>query len=566
MIDNIYAASSPIFTKSFLINYHISEEVLIGLVCLLIAVRAFRTCGFKEKYSDVKSSRIFLVGASFFILGSSSLIHAIIHASHANLNLLYQTLLSYSLGLFILILAISVENPRNKVALPLLYIPLLALLHPAAYEQFPFFGQFRPLVWIFIAYLSGIVCILYIGTFYRRRSKRFLFSALGHLIICIGAIFLFFPAQIGSAVWLHGHIMRPVGFVILFFSMTRGELLKMEGSILYRALAAFSILAAIPLLFFGTFVFYDNIAPVTIIGRRVIIFMLLLITLISGLLFGLGMIIRLIKPILQLKNSVDGMVGEGMIKRIPVQSNDEIGELSGAFNDMLARLDNAIEEQERMCRLAATGELAATLAHEIKNPLNAIGGAANYIGKNTKGSLVKEFVSIITSEVSRINKLTTTLMSFSKTAPPSPERNDMNKLVKESLALLSKESPDQQITTKEELAEDLPLTDFDYNQVKQVIINLLINALDAVSEQGEILVKTWYKKNKTYLAVKDNGCGISPEIIQNVFNPFFTTKNRGTGLGLAVSKRIAKEHGGDLTVKSTLGEGSTFTLELPDRK
>ena len=561
-MERLYSLANNILSKDFLLNYHIGEEFLIGFICLLIAVRAFRTIGFSVSGDQVKSSRIFLVGASFFILGSSSLIHAIIHASHSNLNLLYQTLLAYSLGLFILILAISVENPRNKVALPLLYIPLLALLHPAVYEQFPLFGQFRPLVWILIAYLSGIVCMLYIGTFYRRRSKRFLFSALGHLIICIGAIFLFFPAQIGSTVWLHGHIMRPLGFVILFFSMNRKELLKMEGSILYRALAAFSILAAIPLLFFGTFVFYDNISPVTIIGRRFIIFLLLLITLISGLLFGLGMIIRLIRPILQLKSSVDGMVGDGMVRRIPVQGNDEIGELSGAFNDMLARLDNAIEEQERMCRLAATGELAATLAHEIKNPLNAIGGAATYIGKNTKGSLTKEFVSVITSEVSRINNLTTTLLSFSKTASPNPEPTDLNRVVRDSLTLLSKESPDLQVTVIEELAADLPLVNCDYNQIKQVIINLLINAHDAVSKNGEIKVKTWQKKNRTYLAVEDNGSGISAEIIHNIFNPFFTTKTRGTGLGLAISKKIAKEHGGDLTVESTPGEGSTFTLGL----
>jgi signal transduction histidine kinase len=563
-MERLYSLSNNILSRDFLLNYHIGEEILIGLICLLIAIRAFRSTGFSVSGDQVKSSRVFLVGASFFILGSSSLIHAIIHATHSDLNLLYQTLLAYSLGLFILIIAISVENPRNKIALPLLYIPLLALLHPAVYEQFPLFGQFRPLVWILIAYLSGIVCMLYIGTFYRRRSKRFLFSALGHLIICIGAIFLFFPAQIGSTVWLHGHIMRPLGFIILFFSMTRAELLKMEGSILYRALAAFSILAAIPLLFFGTFVFYDNISPVTIIGRRFIIFLLLLITLISGLLFGLGMIIRLIKPILQLKNSVDGMVGEGAIKQIPIQSNDEIGELSGAFNDMLVRLDNAIEEQERMCRLAATGELAATLAHEIKNPLNAIGGAATYIGKNTKGSLTREFVAIITSEVSRINKLTTTLLSFSKTAEPNPEPTDLNKLAKEALYLLSKESPDMQVSLIEDLAEDLSQVNCDYNQIKQVIINLLINALDAVSEQGEIRVKTWHKSNKTYLSVKDNGSGISPEIIHNIFNPFFTTKTRGTGLGLAISKKIAREHGGDLTVESTPGEGSTFTLVLND--
>ena len=144
MIDSIYSVSSSIFSRSFLLNYHIGEEIFIALICLLIAVRAFRSSGFKITGDQIKSSRIFLVGASFFILGSSSLIHALIHATHSDLNLLYQTLLAYSLGLFILIIAISVENPRTKVSLPLLYIPLLALLHPSAYEQFPLFGQFRP--------------------------------------------------------------------------------------------------------------------------------------------------------------------------------------------------------------------------------------------------------------------------------------------------------------------------------------------------------------------------------------------------------------------------------------
>jgi len=564
-MEEIYSLPNDIFSREFLLQYHNGEEILIGIVCLLIAIRAFRTSLIKNTGNQGKSSRIFLVGASFIILGCSSVIHATIHATHADLNLLYQTLLGYSLGLFILIIAISAENPRNKISIPLLYIPLLVLLHPALYEKFPFFGQFRPLVWILVAYLSGIVCMLYIGTFYRRRNKMFLFSAFGHLIICIGAIFLFFPAPIGSPAWLHGHIMRPLGFMILFFSMTRKEMLKMEGSILYRALAAFSILAAIPLLFFGTFVFYDNISPVTIIGRRFIIFLLLLITFVSGLLFGLGMIIRLIRPILQLKSSVDNMTGEKQTKRIPVQSSDEIGELSNAFNEMLNRLEKANEEQERMGRLAATGELAATLAHEIKNPLNAIGGAANYIGENTEGSLAREFVSVITSEVARINKLTTTLLSFSKTAATNPEPNSLNKVTQEALTLLRRESSDFQITLKEELAADLPQLNFDYNQIKQVIINLLINAYDAVGENGMIKVKTWHENNRGYLAVEDNGSGISPEIMPHIFNPFFTTKTRGTGLGLAISKRIAKEHGGDLTVSSTRGKGSTFILELLDR-
>jgi signal transduction histidine kinase len=561
-MKGIYSISHNLFTKEILIKYHNIEEILIGIICMLIALRAFRTSVLKVSDSQISNSRIFLLGSGFVVLGASSLTHAIIHATSADLNLLYQTLLGYSLGLFTLIVAISAENPRNKIIIPLFYVPLLFLLHPLAYENFPFFGEFRPLVWIVIAYLSGIICMLYVSTFYRRRSKWFLFSALGHLIICIGAIFLFFPAPIGSPVWLHGHIMRPVGFMILFFSMSRAELLKMESSILYRALAAFSILAAIPLLLFGTFVFYDNISPVTIIGRRFIIFLLLLLTLISGLLFGLGMIIRLIRPILQLKRSVDGMIGEEMTRRIPIKGNDEIGELAKAFNGMLNRLDNAIEEQERMCRLAATGELAATLAHEIKNPLNAIGGAATYIGKNTKGSLVKEFVSVITSEVSRINNLTSTLLSFSKTAEPNLEPCDLNIVVKEAILLLSKESPEIQVTLKAELAKDLGWVNCDSSQIKQVIINLLINAIDAVGVNGLITLRTWAKKGVTYLSVEDNGKGISPEIIKNIFNPFFTTKTRGSGLGLAISKKIAREHGGDLSVESEPGKGSIFTLSL----
>jgi len=117
-MEGIYSLTNNILSKEFLLKYHIGEEILIALICLLIAVRAFRTSGIRVSGDQTKSSRIFLVGAGFFILGSSSLIHAIIHASHSNLNLLYQTLLAYSLGLFILIstsrcLPYCIRRPMN---------------------------------------------------------------------------------------------------------------------------------------------------------------------------------------------------------------------------------------------------------------------------------------------------------------------------------------------------------------------------------------------------------------------------------------------------------------------
>jgi signal transduction histidine kinase len=549
--------------KEFLLNYHIGEEILVFLVCMAIAYRAAKTSSRKDPKLDRETAnRSYLLTAGFAILGASSFIHAFIHAAHLDLNLLYQTLLGYCLGFLTIILSISAQKPWTKRAFPLLYLPLLVLLVPDIYSTFPIFGEFRPLVWISVAYFSGVVCMLFIAAFYRAKSKTILASAVGFGLICISSIFIFFPDAIGSITWLHGHLIRPIGFAILFFSIRPMEFLKPGGSILYRALMAFSLLAAVPLLIFGTVLFYETISPIDIEGRRLLVFLLLLVTFASALIFGLGMIIRLINPILQLKDSVGTLVDDGLNKRVDVKSNDEIGQLSTAFNEMIINLRQAIEEQERLCRLASTGELAATLAHEIKNPLNAIGGAASYIGKNYSGSLIAEFVKIISDEAVRINKLTSTLLNFARPVQPQPEPNDINTLVEETISLLSQESKEHQVTLEKHLAQRLPLVNCDYNQIKQILINLLINSFDASRQGGTVTVETKCNNGNVLISVEDNGNGIPPENINHIFNPFFTTKTRGTGLGLAISKKIAREHSGDLLVKSTAGQGSIFTLVL----
>ncbi|HEB76074.1 MAG TPA: HAMP domain-containing sensor histidine kinase, partial [Nitrospirae bacterium] len=283
----------------------------------------------------------------------------------------------------------------------------------------------------------------------------------------------------------------------------------------------------------------------------------------SALLFGLGLIIRLVRPLLNLKDAVDRLAEEGFNKQIDVRGGDEIGELSKAFNEMVVKLNRSLSEQDRLSRLAATGELAATLAHEIKNPLNAIGGAALYIQKNFKGSLIREFLSVIYDEVARINRLTTTLLDFAKPVKPDPRPSDINRLVVETIDLLRQESDEQGIAIETSLDTEVPVIPFDYHQIKQVLINLMINSFDAVDKNGKIRVSTTLSGGGLLLSVEDNGRGIREEDMENIFNPFFTTRTRGTGLGLAVSRKIAKEHGGDITVESALGEGSTFTLLLP---
>jgi signal transduction histidine kinase len=549
--------------SGLLITYHIGEEFLIAVICFMIARRYFAGSG---ETSDIEApedrARVTLAGAAFVVLGLSSLTHALIHAARFDNNLLYQTLLGYCLGFLILILARSAEKPSTKQAMPLLYLPLLALLVPEIYSQFPLFGKFRPIVWIAVAYLSAVVSILFIGTFYRSRSKRMLWATLGFVLIAISSIFLFFPASIGSPPWLHGHLFRPVGFLLLFFAVTPEESLQFGGSILDKTLSAFSLLAAIPLLLFGTIVYYENFAPIAPEIRQLLVFLFLLVAFAVAFIFGLGVIIRLINPLLELKNSVNRLVEEGLERKTEINRNDEIGELSDAFNEMTVNLKHAVEEQERLGRLASTGELAATLAHEIKNPLNAIGGAAAYIGRNYRGTLIEEFVKIISDEVYRINKLTGTLLNFARPVPPNPSPHNINELVEDTVFLMRQESQDQHIALEKKLSPHLPPVNCDQNQIRQILINLIINAFDALDERGRVCVQTEASNGGVHISVEDDGPGIAPEDMKQIFNPFFTTKTRGTGLGLAISKKIAREHQGDLLVKSTRGRGSKFTLVL----
>jgi signal transduction histidine kinase len=558
--------TSSIVEEHLLIYYHNFEELLIALCCAIIAARAFRLYYTRQPGIDAEQkSRIFLVGAAFTILALSSLAHAAIHAFHFDQNLLYQTLLGYCFGFLILIIAVSAELPQNKRTVPLFYLPLLVFFFPDLYRQFPAFGELRPLIWISVAYLSGVVCMLHLAVFYLTSNRKFMLSTFGFSLIFISSVFLFFPSAIGTPMWLYGHLLRPFGFIILLLSMDRHAFRKMSGSILYRAVTAFSLLAAIPFLIFGTVIFFETINPMDAEGKRFLIFILMLVTFISALLFGMGMTIRLIRPILHLKESVDQLADDGFQKKIRVRSNDEIGELSQAFNIMSVRLCNAIDEQERYCRLAATGELAATLAHELKNPLNAIGGAAAYIGKNYRGELIEEFVKIISYEVARINKLATNLLCFARPLTAEPLPNDVNKVVQETVSLLSKEALEQGIRLTGSLAGEMPPVICDHNQVKQVLINLIINAFAAIDGKGEVAISTCIFRDRVAVTVTDSGSGIRPEDLKHIFNPFFTTKTRGTGLGLAISKKIACEHGGDLTVASVYGKGSEFTLSLPLR-
>jgi two-component system sensor histidine kinase HydH len=249
---------------------------------------------------------------------------------------------------------------------------------------------------------------------------------------------------------------------------------------------------------------------------------------------------------------------------------DEIQELVEVFNQMVKdlrynreELERADLEKSRMERLSALGEMAATVAHETKNPLNSIRIAASYLKKNFHGEILNEFLSIIEEEVMRLNDITSSFLGFSKSAPLALKSCDVNAIVRSTVELIRQEATDRNIEVIVQTDEDLPPVFCDFSAMKQALLNLLLNAIDASINCNTISLATERSGDKVRLSIHDEGSGIPQDQIANIFKPFYTTKTRGSGLGLAIVDRIIKEHRGTIEVESEAGKGARFTIELP---
>ncbi len=249
---------------------------------------------------------------------------------------------------------------------------------------------------------------------------------------------------------------------------------------------------------------------------------------------------------------------------------DEIHELVEVFNQMvkdlrhnLNELETANLEKSRMERLSALGEMASAVAHETKNPLNSIRLATSYLRKNFEGEILSEFLSIIEEEVMRLNDMTTSFLGFSKPAPLRLKTCDLNAIVKATVGLIRQEATDRNIEVIVLVDEHVPPVQCDYSRMKQALLNLLINAMDASGAGDAITISTEVPAGALRISVQDTGRGIRSEDLEKIFKPFYTTKTRGSGLGLAIVDRIVKEHGGRIEVDSAPDRGATFTMELP---
>lgn len=216
-------------------------------------------------------------------------------------------------------------------------------------------------------------------------------------------------------------------------------------------------------------------------------------------------------------------------------------------------------------KLAATGRLAASLAHEINNPLQAIHNSLQLIlSFQLEADEQHEYLQIAEEEIERLMGLVASILEFAR--PPSQEMRttNLNEIIERVLALTGKYLQHRRVAVRRDLASDLPRVLAAPDELEQVFLNLVLNAVDAMPEGGTLRVASHLAADgRLAVAFSDTGHGIAPELLEHIFEPFFSTREGGTGLGLTVSYGIVRRHGGELTVQSTMGEGTTFTVWLP---
>ena len=243
--------------------------------------------------------------------------------------------------------------------------------------------------------------------------------------------------------------------------------------------------------------------------------------------------------------------------------------LSIRLRDVLKELGDAQRRLIENEKLRSLGEMTANIAHEIKNPLVIIGGFTRRLSKKINlDDKENRYVDIILKEVARLEAILNEILNYVKETPLLLETCSVNLLLDEVLYLLTSDRAWEGISIAKEYDENDPSTTCDVQQIKQVLINILINAFEAMEGQGTITLKT---EKTTYqehpfvsISLTDTGGGADPAVLDNIFNPFFTTKEKGSGLGLAISNKIIMHHRGRIEVKNKAGEGVTFIIYLPE--
>lgn len=268
----------------------------------------------------------------------------------------------------------------------------------------------------------------------------------------------------------------------------------------------------------------------------------------------------------------------GLDVRADVKSRDDIGKLSEAFNSLIDKLELArrkveryhYEQMKRADRLASIGEMAAGIAHEIKNPLAGIAGVIQVLkNEMPKTDQRRAVLDEVLSQVERMDKAVRNLLSFARPPEPSKTLVDMNDLIGKLLDFLAPQFAKYNIAAERRLSPGIPWLSVDPDLMQQALLNIALNAIQAMPEGGRFIVTTEAEPpsddgpGMVRITLMDTGKGISPEDMGRIFNPFFTTRQQGTGLGLSITQRIIEQHGGEISVSNAAGKGASFSIMLP---
>jgi len=240
-----------------------------------------------------------------------------------------------------------------------------------------------------------------------------------------------------------------------------------------------------------------------------------------------------------------------------------------AVADQLAEANRNLQQAEeavrRSDRLAALGQLAAGLAHELRNPLGTIRASAEMLNGKvaTENEVARELAGFIAEEVDRTNSLVTRFLDFVRPLELRRAPADLTQVLDRSVAMVEREAAAREVTVYKNYSPDVPAFPLDAELMERVFYNLIVNAAQATAPGGAVTVKTRPVAGTAEVSVIDRGQGIDPKQIENIFNPFFTTKPDGVGLGLAIVSKIVDQHGGKIAVESEPGKGSVFRVYLP---
>lgn len=351
----------------------------------------------------------------------------------------------------------------------------------------------------------------------------------------------------------------------------------------YRNVSVLSAYRYIPTLNWGLVAKQDlteAFAPVEQLKMRIIILIFVCTTVVIAI--GISLTNRITQPILQLAEGAKAIGSGNLDHRISITSQNEVGVLAKEFNQMATKLkesysnlEQKVEERTaqllRAERLAAVGELAAEVAHEINNPLGGLRNFASMLENEPENTQqTKKYAALILEGLKRVEIIVKRLLTFSRPYSLQMSDKNINSIINNSIKFIEYRIEPCHITIKKDLNETIPRVYIDADNISQVLINIMVNALESMPDGGTLTIKTDTCKehnNCVTVCIADTGCGIREELKDKIFEPFFTTKNKegekGLGMGLAISKRIIEDHHGKINVESEIGKGTTFSVCLP---